>query len=118
MNLPDCTKWYLVLLITSTQSAWACTIPIDSLKDSVQSVGVSRPYNLKLTTRIHSLGIFGYAGRIAITNPAFDISVAYDRKKWGCLFLKAVDLYEPHSPYHFSLALVYRKFKSGNRITI
>lgn len=117
MNLPDCSKWHLVLLITSTQSAFASTLPIDSLKDSVQVVSASRPYNLKLTTRVHSLGIFGYAGRIANTNPTFDISVSYDRKKWGCMFLKAVDLYDSHSPYHFSLALVYKKFKFGNRIT-
>jgi hypothetical protein len=62
--------------------------------------------------------MFGYAGVIANDNPVFDATVTYDRKAWGCLFLKAIDLYDIHSSYDFSLALLYKKIHVSENLTI
>lgn len=74
--------------------------------------------NLKLTTRIHSLGLFNYSGRISSNNPAFDINLNYDRHAWGFMMFNVVDMYDQRSGNNFTLALLYKKIKLGNRISI
>jgi hypothetical protein len=91
---------------------------LDSLKDSTQNFQHLTKSKLKITARAHSQGVFNYAGVIANDNPAFDMTATYDRKQWGCLFLKAIDLRDLHSPYNFSLALLYKNIHVGSKLTI
>jgi hypothetical protein len=67
---------------------------------------------------VHSMGIFGYGGVIANDNPSVDIALTYDRKAWGCLLLKAADIYDLHSHYNFSLALLYKHIRPMKKLTI
>jgi hypothetical protein len=90
----------------------------DSLKDSVLTSKLIRHSTFRLTCRLHSQGIFNYGGTIANNNPSFDASVVYDHTHWGFLFLKAVDLMDVHSPYNFSLVLLYKNFHIGKKVTI
>jgi hypothetical protein len=78
----------------------------------------SKQSPVRLTTRIHSRGMFGYAGIIACDNPSADFTFNYDRKHWGVLVLKAVDLKDRHSPYDFTLALAYTRLHIGHRLVI
>jgi hypothetical protein len=50
-------------------------------------------------------------------HPALDFNFTYDRKEFGFMFYKALDLYDSHSDNNFSLALLYHHFKFGNRWT-
>jgi hypothetical protein len=79
---------------------------------------LSKAYQLKLTTRISSLGLFSYSGRIISDHPAMDFNFNYERKKWGFLFFKAVDLCDPLSDNNFAIGLIYKNFKLGNKLTI
>jgi hypothetical protein len=85
--------------------------------DSTAIEGKKRS-NLKLTTRLHSLGLFNFSGRICTNNPAFDFTVTYDRKSWGVLTFSAIDIYDQHSANNFSLTLIYTRIKIGSRVTI
>jgi hypothetical protein len=79
---------------------------------------IHKKSNFKLTTRIHSRGMFNFSGRICTDNPAFDLTTTYDRKSWGVLTFSAVDLYDPHSENNFSLTLLYTRIKIGSRVTV
>jgi len=73
---------------------------------------------VKSTARLHSKGLFAYGGRIASNHPSFDINVTIERKHWGVLLYKVLDLADHTSANNFSLLLVYRNFKLGERVTI
>ena len=102
-----------LLLLLGCFSAFASQPPTDSVKAAKKQ----KTYAMKLTTRIHSMGLFSYAGRLVSDNPALDFNFAYDRKEFGFMFYKAFDLYDCHSDNNFSLALLYHHFKLGNRWT-
>jgi hypothetical protein len=74
--------------------------------------------NLKLNSRLHSMGLFNFSGRICTDNPAFDFTVTYDRRSWGVMTFSAIDIYDQHSDNNFSLTLIYTRIKIGKRITI
>jgi hypothetical protein len=117
VNLASRTISYFTVVISVTVTPGELNATqLDSLKDSTQNVKQGHHSNIRLTTRLHTRGIFGYGGMIANENPAFDLTVNYERKSWGCLFLKAIDLRDLQSPYDFSLALLYKNFHAGPRI--
>jgi hypothetical protein len=90
----------------------------DSLTDTVQKSAIIKSSRIRITTRIHSLGVFNYAGMIANENPSMDLILNYERKSWGYLIVKAADLYDIHSPYNFTLAVGYLNLRIGDCITI
>jgi hypothetical protein len=86
--------------------------------DSAKSFLTPKPYRLKLTTRLSSMGVFSYSGRIISDNPALDFNFNYDRKSWGFMFFKAFDLYDRTSDNNFALGLFYKNFKVGEKLTL
>jgi hypothetical protein len=75
-------------------------------------------FKTRITGRMHSMGLFGYAGVIANANPSADILVGYERKQWGAIVLKAFDLYDLHSSYNFTLGLVHYNLPLSKRLTV
>jgi hypothetical protein len=86
--------------------------------NSDSSVIEKKRSNLKLNTRLHSLGLFNFSGRICTDNPAFDFTLTYERKAWGIMTFTAIDIYDQHSDNNFSLTLLYAPIKIGNRIML
>lgn len=86
--------------------------------DSLQKSKSEKSFNLRLTTRLHSLGLFYYGGRIVSNNPVVDLTVNYDRKKWGFLIFRGVDLRDSNTPINFTLAVLNKTFHFGKRLTI
>jgi hypothetical protein len=95
----------------------AVTVYAENFSDSTQTQQSSKKSNIKVTTRLHSFGMFGYAGQIANENPVADINFTYERKAWSFLIFKAVDLHAIHSDYNFTLTLLYKSFHIGKRVT-
>jgi hypothetical protein len=87
------------------------------INDSSEVIKKQKTYALKLTTRLNSMGMFSFGGRLVSNNPAADFNFTYDRKEFGFMFYKAADLYNQHSDNNFSFALLYHHFKFGNRLT-
>lgn len=85
--------------------------------DSLKRVKPDPRSHMRSTARLHTKGMFNYGGRICSDNPAFDINFIYDRKQWGFLFYKAFDLADHTSANNFTLTVLYKNFKLGNRIT-
>jgi len=74
--------------------------------------------HIRVTTRLHTRGMFLYGGRISTDNPAFDVNFTLNRPKWGFFFYKAIDLKDHTSPNNFSLLAFYKNFKISDRLTI
>lgn len=89
----------------------------DSTQDSSQN-SLKRKSNLRFTTRLHSLGMFSFAGVIANESPSVDVGVTYDRRRWGAVLIKGAGIYDHDSPYEFALSMVYYRIVSGRKITI
>lgn len=75
-------------------------------------------FKFRTTARLNSRGLFNFSGRICTDNPAFDISIVYDRKHWGVTTVSVVDLQDIHSDNNFSLTLLYKRIRVGKRLTI
>lgn len=103
----------IVLLCFFNSESLGLEIPGDSA-----SANTKPKSNVRLTTRLHSIGLFNFAGMMASDNPAFDINVTYDRPGWGAMVFSAVDLYDQHSFNNFALTLLYRRIKIGKRLTV
>ncbi len=71
----------------------------------------------RLTARLHSQGIFTYGGRLGSENPTFDVNFIYDRKKWGFMAFKGLDLQDHNTFYNFALIALYKNFKLSKKIT-
>src|SRR6266850_1047173 len=106
-----------IILILFYNSHPACSDSLPLL-DSGQAAKVSKPFQFKLTTRLSSLGLFSYSGRIISGRPALDFNFNYERKKWGFLFFKAFDLYNHLSENNFAIGLVYKNFPLSDKLTI
>ena len=104
-----------IAVISATEINAFC---YDSLTDTVQKAAMIRSSPMKITVRLHSLGVFNYAGIIANENPSMDLILNYDRKSWGYIIVKAVDLYDIHSAYDFTLGLAYLNLRIGDRVSI
>jgi hypothetical protein len=84
-----------------------------SVKKSVPS-----KTHIKVTTRLHTRGMFLYGGKISTDNPAFDVNFTFNRPKWGFFYYKAIDLKDHTSDNNFSLLAFYKNFKLSDRLTI
>lgn len=85
--------------------------------DSIKSKKKESSSRWRLTTRLHTKGIFTYGGQLGSDNPTFDVNFTYERKKWGLLIFKGIDLYDHYTFYNFSLVSVFKNFKISKKIT-
>jgi hypothetical protein len=81
------------------------------------SIVTKKKSNFRLNTRLTSRGMFNFSGRICTDNPAFDLSVVYDRRSWSIMTFNVVDLQNIHSDNNFSLTLLFTRMKIGKRVT-
>ena len=92
--------------------------PLLEKSDSTsQKKSVPSKTQIKVTTRLHTRGMFLYGGRISTENPAFDVNFTLNRPKWGFFFYKAIDIKDHTSDNNFSLLAIYKNFKVTNRLT-
>jgi hypothetical protein len=112
-NAPLKTKIFtiagLMFLLLSTSSF--------ALTDSTKTKKSQPSAHWRLTARLHSQGIFSYGGRLGSENPSFDVNFTYDRKKWGFMIFKGLDLQDHNTFYNFALIALYKNFKLSNKIT-
>jgi hypothetical protein len=104
----------LVILLVLTRVA-GFTMPESG--DSSNTVGSRKP-PIKVTTRMHSMGLFSYGGRMVSPNHVMDLHVVYKRRTWGFQLFKGFDLKDRHTPINFTLAAVNRAFQLGTNLTI
>jgi hypothetical protein len=89
-------------VVTPTIPANSATPPTDSTQQKKQSLAV------RVTARTHSSSFFYYGGKVAESNPAFDLHTGIEHKNFGLTLFRAVDLANAHSSYNFALAAVYK----------
>ena len=90
----------------------------NAFQDTTVITTPQKKSSIKFTTRVHSMGLFSYGGRIACDNPSFDATILYQRKHWGYLLFKAMDLYDHQSDNNFALTTVFTNIHLGKIFTI
>lgn len=71
-----------------------------------------------LTTRVHTMGLFLYMGKVVNHNPAADLYFnVTSARGWGFSAFKVVDLNDVHSNNNFSFFFVSKTFHIGKRLT-
>ena len=72
-----------------------------------------------ITTRVHTMGLFMYMGKVVNHNPATDIFFnTTGPKGWGISAFKVVDVNDVHSNNNFAFAFVSKSFHLGQRLTV
>jgi hypothetical protein len=89
---------------------------------SVDSSGVvpqKKKNTPTVTTRVHTMGLFLYMGKVVNHNPAADLFFNYTtRNGWGFSAFKVVDVNDLHSHNNFAFMFVSKAFHLGQRLTI
>jgi hypothetical protein len=96
--------------------ACACVAnaPADSIADNSRGkVAVTR-----FTSRLNSLGMFNYGGRIVSGNPSVDFMYVREGPRLSIQAFKAFDLYSLHTDMNFAAAFLYRNLGVGRRLTV
>jgi hypothetical protein len=99
------------ILLTGFACANAQNIPTDSTLDR-------RLVKIKLTARVHSMGLFTYGGRIASGYPAGDLNFTCEVKNTGLSLFKSVNFGDHLAGNNFMLVLLYQNIRLGRVITI
>lgn len=72
-----------------------------------------------ITTRVHTMGLFMYMGKVVNHNPAADIFFnTTGPKGWGISAFKVVDVNDVHSNNNFAFAFISKSFHLGQRLTL
>jgi hypothetical protein len=117
VSVVNITRSHLLLVLLISSPSMAIALHLDSLRDSSVIANVPKKSQIKFTTRLHSLGVFGYGGMIANSSPSFDVNINYSRKQLGVFAFKAIDFFDSQSSYNFMLVVLYRHFHVTRRIT-
>src|SRR5688572_14102320 len=113
------TKMILFLALLLFVGTCLLAQPLQEKSDSaIAEKPTPRKTQIKVTTRLHTRGMFLYGGRISTDNPAFDVNFTLNRPKWGFFFYKAIDIKDHTSDNNFSLLAFYKNFKLSNRLTV
>ena len=105
------------IITTSVLVLWIAGISFGAPFDSVK-VKTRKSSPIRVTMRMHSMGLFSFGGRLVSQNPVVDININYNRKAWGLQVFKAVDMNDGKSPINFTLAVVNKTFHIGKAVTI
>lgn len=108
-------KFYITILLASSLSVGA----IPALEDSAV-VSEKKPKNsLTVISRVHTMGLFLYMGKVVNHNPATDLYFNYTTHNgWGFSAFKAIDINDIHSGNNFAFAFISKYFHLGKRFTI
>jgi hypothetical protein len=107
-------KIYLISLLLASCTARAFQPAGDSA--TITPIKATRAYTI--TTRVHTMGLFMYMGKVVNHNPAADIFFnTTGPKGWGISAFKVVDVNDIHSNNNFAFAFISKTFHLGDRLT-
>lgn len=107
--------YLLSLLLTISIQVLAFQSSGDSA--TVTQPEVKRSYTV--TTRVHTMGLFMYMGKVVNHNPAADIFFnTTGPKGWGISAFKVVDVNDVHSGNNFAFAFISKSFHVGKQLTV
>jgi hypothetical protein len=112
------TAILVALSIATSTMSYSSAKAHDTGTDSSHHESKKKNVVVKSTARFHTKGLFSYGGRISADHPALDINLVYERRAYGLLIYKAMDVEDHTSSNNFSLLALYKNFKIGNRLTL
>ena len=87
--------------------------------DSTAVIPAKSKRTYTITSRIHTMGLFMYMGKVVNHNPAADIFFnTTGPKGWGFSVFKVVDLNNIHSGNNFAFGFISKSFHIGERLTV
>jgi hypothetical protein len=99
------------ILLSAFVHVRAQNIPTDSTLDQ-------RLVKIKLTARVHSMGVFTYGGRIASGYPSGDLNFNCEIKNTGLSVFKSVNFGDYRAGNNFMLILLYQNMHLGKSVTV
>jgi hypothetical protein len=86
--------------------------------DSATIIPAKTKPSYTITTRVHTMGLFMYMGKVVNHNPAADLYFNVTTANgWGVSAFKVVDVNDVHSNNNFSFAFLSKTFHIGKRLT-
>lgn len=86
--------------------------------DSATIIPAKAKPSYTVTTRVHTMGLFMYMGKVVNYHPATDIFFNVTNSKgWGLSAFKVVDVNDIHSGNNFMFAFASKTFHIGKRFT-
>lgn len=108
-------KFYIAVLLMMATELMALQPPADS----TTVVEKKKKILPTITTRVHTMGLFLYMGKVVNHNPAADLFFNYTtRNGWGVSVFKVVDVNDVHSHNNFAFAFISKAFHIGERLTV
>ena len=105
-------KLYIIVLLVSGFTTYALQVT----EDSAAVVQKKKKGSVLVTSRVHTMGLFLYMGRVVNHNPATDLYFNYTTNSgWGFSVFKAVDINDGHSGNNFAFAFISKYFNIGTR---
>ena len=108
-------RFYIAALLITSSSVSGLQLTEDSaVVDTKKKKG-----SMVIASRVHTMGLFLYMGRVVNYNPATDLYFNYTTNKgWGISAFKAADVNDIHSSNNFAFAFVSKTFHIGDRLVI
>jgi hypothetical protein len=113
-------KTYLLTIYWIGISAFApATVCGSNLaEDSVADSSRAKVATTRFTSRINSMGMFNYGGRIVSSNPSVDFMYVREGRHLSVQAFKAFDLYNVHTDMNFTAVFLYKNFGAGKRLVV
>ena len=113
-------KTYLLAVFCISVSAFAPAHVCagNTLADSVAANSHASVSTTRFTSRLNSLGMFNYGGRIVSGNPSADFMYVRESRQLSIQAFKAFDLYNLHTDMNFAAAFLYRNIGVGKRLVV
>lgn len=90
----------------------------DVMPDSATDKSGAKVATTRFTSRLNSMGMFNYGGRIVSGNPSADFMYVRDGRHFSIQAFKAFDLYDLHSEMNFAAAFMYKDLAVGKRLVV
>ena len=108
------TIWWISIWAFVPENACGGNLLTDPVADSSRaSVATTR-----FTSRLNSMGMFNYGGRIVSNNPSADFMYVREGRHLSVQAFKAFDLYDLHTDMNFMAAFLYKNLSAGKRLVV
>jgi hypothetical protein len=109
-------KFYITGLLTLIIGS---SIALQENADSATVIPEKKKGTRTFITRVHTMGLFLYMGKVVNNNPAADVYFNFVTPRgWGISVFKVVDLNDIHSHNNFAFVLISKTFHIGERLSI
>lgn len=112
------TIYWVTVSVLAPANLHAANALADSVTDSSRTNVAAKVSTTRFTSRLNSMGMFNFGGRIVSSNPSADFMYVRESKHLSVQAFKAFDLYDLHTDMNFMAVFVYKNFSAGKKLVV